>query len=235
MRICHVTSVHPMYDGRIFEKECTSLALMGHKVYIVGIGNNDRKNNVEFVSAGTKRYGRLHRIFVSDKQVIKKAIELNCDIYHLHDPELLSYVGKLKKLGYKVVFDSHEDVPRQIYSKNWVPFFLRGILSKVYEKREKRICKKLDNIVVATSKIGEAFAEYNLSTVTIHNYPVKKEQVTVNDRPVDNVIVFAGGLYESNGIIQLIDIVSEIGDVRLKLAGQFEPIVEKYFNMKKKQ
>ena len=32
-RICHFTSVHSATDGRIFEKECCSLAKAGYEVY----------------------------------------------------------------------------------------------------------------------------------------------------------------------------------------------------------
>ena len=34
-RICHFTSVHSATDGRIFEKECCSLAKAGYEVYFV--------------------------------------------------------------------------------------------------------------------------------------------------------------------------------------------------------
>ena len=38
MKVCHVTSVHALTDGRIFEKECCSLARLGYEVFLVGVG-----------------------------------------------------------------------------------------------------------------------------------------------------------------------------------------------------
>jgi hypothetical protein len=46
----------------------------------------------------------LDRVRNVPGRVLKKALELDADIYHLHDPELISIGLKLKKLGKKVIF-----------------------------------------------------------------------------------------------------------------------------------
>jgi len=50
-------------------------------------------------------------------------------VYQLHDPDLLPIGNKLKSLGKKVIFDSHEDVPQQIKDKEWIPKILRNLIS----------------------------------------------------------------------------------------------------------
>lgn len=228
MRVCHITSVHSLTDGRIFEKECCSLAKQGHEVYLVGVGDTEKKQGVNIVGVNAKRKGRIYRYLYLDKLILKKALELKCDLYHIHDPELLKYVSKIKRHGHKVVFDSHEDVPRQIYSKYWIPLFLRGIVSGIYEKYEKKVCQKVDCVIAATDKIRDIFLQYGIKSVTIFNYPILGEE-TRTSKIDNNVLCFAGGLSQSNGIVELIDAVRDLDRVYLKLAGKFEPAIENYF------
>ena len=101
LQITHLTSAHPRYDTRIFVKECCSLAKVdNYQVSLVvadGLGDEE-KNGVDICDVG-KIEGRLNRIFKTSKKVLQKAIELDSDIYHLHDPELMPVGLKLKKLG----------------------------------------------------------------------------------------------------------------------------------------
>lgn len=60
--ICHLTSVHPRNDSRIFHKMCKSLASMDVKVTLVvadGKGN-EMLDNVEIIDIGVPS-GRLDR------------------------------------------------------------------------------------------------------------------------------------------------------------------------------
>ena len=91
MKICHVTSSHNRYDGRIFEKECSSLAKK-YDVYLLCADTlpDETISNVKFRSINFKPKNRYERFFKVMGKIYKKAIELDCDIYHLHDSELLN-------------------------------------------------------------------------------------------------------------------------------------------------
>ena len=105
MTITHLTSVHPRYDTRIFLKECTSLAKKYQVNLVVADGKGDEvKNGVSLYDVG-KESGRLNRILKTPKKILKKAIDLDSDIYHLHDPELVFIGLELKKIGKIVIFD----------------------------------------------------------------------------------------------------------------------------------
>jgi len=52
-KICHITSVHPIEDVRIYTKECSSLAANGFDVTLIACGQiafEDFKNGVTRIS-----------------------------------------------------------------------------------------------------------------------------------------------------------------------------------------
>lgn len=108
IKVCHMTSAHDPEDIRIFHKECVSLAKAGYDVYLVQPGDSYEKNGVHLVGLSAPAQGRMEHFLHSAKNAYKKALEVDADIYHLHDPELLGYGLKLKRRGKKVTFDSHE-------------------------------------------------------------------------------------------------------------------------------
>ncbi len=112
VKVCHLTSVHSRFDIRIFTKECCSLQKAGYGVnLIVADGKGDEfKKNINIFDVGNIS-GRLRRFIYISKRILNKAKELDCNIYHFHDPELFPIALKLKKYGKKVIFDSHEYLP----------------------------------------------------------------------------------------------------------------------------
>ncbi len=90
--VCHLTSVHPVEDVRIFHKECVSLAKHGFDVTLVACGEpayKQNKNGVNVVSLDVPVKNRFERMTKRTRAVYKKALEVDADIYHFHDPELL--------------------------------------------------------------------------------------------------------------------------------------------------
>ena len=120
-KIRHVTTVHAVDDPRIFHKECRSLAARGYDVgLIVYHERAEVIDGVRVVPLDRSR-GRLDRMSRAAWRAYRTAAAERADIYHLHDPELL-WVGALLKLGgRRVIYDVHEDVPKQILSKHWIP------------------------------------------------------------------------------------------------------------------
>src|SRR5690606_37668892 len=129
------------YDTRIFLKECASLANNGFSVsLIVADGKkHEQKNNVAIYDIGASK-DRLDRMRNVTSRVFKKAVELDAEIYHLHDPELIPIGLKLKKLGKKVIFDAHEDLPNQILSKHYISPLIRKPLSTIVRILESQTC-----------------------------------------------------------------------------------------------
>ena len=226
-KVCHMTSVHDWNDDRIFLKECQSLSAAGYEVYLVAEGIDREEKGVHLVGCGEKPVGRRERMSGFARKVYERALALDCDIYHFHDPELLSYGLKLKKLGRRVVFDSHEDVSGQILDKEWIPFILRKIIAICYKKYETYCVKRFDAVVTATPHIAEQFNGRCSEVVVINNYP-KLDDIVFHDTPFEHrepIICYAGGISEIRGGKVMVDAITGVNG-KILLAGPYD---EKYF------
>lgn len=228
MRIAHLTSVHPRYDTRIFLKECTSLANAGFEVnLIVADGKGDEeKHSIHILDAGRKRYNRFFRMTETIFRVYKKAVSTSADVYHMHDPELLFLVPWLLKHG-KVIYDAHEDLPRQILSKHWIPKILRHGVSFISEKVENHYSRQVLGIVTATTFIANRFKKINNNVININNYPLLEEFSHV-DRKQSNerFACYIGGISAERGIYEMVKAM-EFVDGKLLLAGSFSRPIER--------
>ncbi|WP_434133613.1 glycosyltransferase [Sporomusa sphaeroides] len=222
-KVCHVTTVHKCDDTRIFLKECLSLADF-YKVYLVYLGEKVRHDKVNLISAGKSQNSRLKRFSKGIVDIYSAAIKINADIYHLHDPELL-LVGLLLKLhGKKVLYDAHEDLPRQILTKPWIKKPIRKCIATLTELFEDTAVKFFDGIIAATSHIAKRFAKNNAKVVTINNYPLLHElrtDVSIPWQEKEPQVCYVGGITYIRGICECVAAISKT-NVKLGLAGTFE-------------
>ncbi len=229
-KIAHLTSAHPRYDTRIFIKQCRSLADHGHDVtLVVADGKGDeRKDGVSIVDVG-KLHGRINRMFSTTRRILNKAIILDADIYHLHDPELIPIGLRLKQLGKKIIFDSHEDVPKQLLSKPYLGPTSLQLLSDTFSVLERFACRRFDGIIAATPSIRDKFLAINPHTVAVNNYPLIDE--LNSDLPWSekhNEVCYIGSIGAIRGIRQIVSACELLqSPVRLNLGGSFsEPALE---------
>lgn len=224
-KVAHLTSVHSRRDTRIFLKECRSLANFGHKVsLIVADGNgSDRIGGVDIYDVGSMN-GRLNRIRNAPKKILKLAFEVNADIYHLHDPELLPIGVKLKRAGKIVIFDAHEDVPKQILGKAYINKYFKWIISKSYGIYERWACRRLDAVVSATPFIRDKFIAMGVRSIDINNYPLLDEFVirNIDWSKKNRQVTYIGGLGRVRGIFEMVKSMEVTkSDVQLVVGGKF--------------
>ncbi|MFD1707478.1 glycosyltransferase family 4 protein [Siminovitchia sediminis] len=230
MKICHLTSVHHYNDTRIFIKECKSLAEAGYEVHLIAPdAPNVIKEGVCIHGVKKESGSRLKRMTKTVKRVLEKGLELDADVYHFHDPELLPIALKLKKIGKKVIYDVHEDVPKQILTKKWLPKVFHKIVANTFEKYENYAALNFDYIITSTPYIRDRFLKLGCNVKDIKNYPILKELENVDKTWLKkkNSVCYVGGITVARGIKQIIEAIQIANNVKLLLAGNFAYSTEK--------
>jgi len=226
IKIVHLTSVHSFQDTRIFWKECISLANAGYEVSLVAPCSQEAPtsiSNVNFI-AFPKAQNRFMRMLWSTWLVYKTALTVPAALYHFHDPELIP-VGILLKIfhGKKIIYDVHEDLPKQILSKNWIPERLRYAIAYLMEKVESFGAKIFDALVTATPGIENRFKNKAQRTENINNYPILSEfssVVKIRREKKENAVCYVGGISDIRGIFEIVEAIAPL-NVNLLLAGKF--------------
>lgn len=222
-----MTSAHRALDVRIFHKISKSLARHGYEVILVARHPQDEDIDGVHVSAIPKSRGRLRRMTVNLHRIYRRALELDGDIYHFHDPELMP-VGLLLRLrGKRVVYDAHEDLPRSFSYKDYIPRSMRGLVANAADRFEIFAARRFTAVIGATPPIAERFRNINPRTAVVHNFPILDELSSDQHHSWerrDRAIAYVGGIARERGIFELLDAMAQLPaglDCRLALAGWF--------------
>lgn len=228
--ICHITTVHRVGDTRIFHRQAAAISGAGkYSLLLIARGAS------EAVPAGISgeirllpvQGGRLHRMVLSQGRAIAMALRAKASLYHFHDPELLPGAVLLRTLGKRVVFDIHEDLPKQILIKPWIPKRYARIAFWLARRFDALVSRFSDGIVAATPEIGRKYR--GVPVAVVQNFPMPEEVICPHSLPVsgrENVAVYVGTISEERGLrcmLQAADRAAERlkGDFRLKFAGPF--------------
>jgi len=221
MKVVHLTSVHGPFDVRIFHKECKSLVQAGHKVVLIAPYQTDSIVDGIHIKAVRLRRKRLARITLSVCDVFWAALNTKADLYHLHDPELLPVGIILALLGRKVIYDVHEDVPKDILGKSYLHPVVRRPLASMVRSIEQLCSRCFYAVIAVTPNICDRLCKFNRRTITVYNFPRIEELRTGGSTASErrtNSVAYVGGIMEDRGILQMIDAVALLPSVTLELA-----------------
>ncbi len=226
-KVCILTTVHPLFDTRIFHKESKSLVMAGYAVALVV--QHDKFETIDGMRIVPliKPRNRFERMFSLTWQAFRLGLKENANIYHFHDPELMPVGIVLRILGKRVIYDVHEDVSGQIIDKYWIPKFLRKLVSFSVLWVEKFFAKFFDGIVAVTPRIAQKFPQKK--TTIVQNFPILEHETNNFFKLYQqraNSIAYVGGLTEGRGIFEMIMAIEHIPinlEVKLILGGEFNP------------
>ena len=228
-RVCHLTCVHKRYDTRIFLHECKSLAENGFDVsLVVADGKGDEvKDGVKIYDVGSNKVSRWRRMTKVTNLIKKKAIELDCEVYHFHDPELMFTGLSLHRRGKKVIIDMHEDHPSYIAEADYIP--MHKLVAFIYEKLENYAVKRFAGVVSTRQVINDRLSKYNSNIQLITNYPNLTPSDIERKENVDCAIViaFAGAVVDDWSHKLIIQAIENLDNVTYLLAG---PASESYLS-----
>ena len=226
-KVCVLTSVHSPSDVRVFQKEAVALAETGYEVHLVAPSKQDSTQRGVRIHAVRQFNGRHSRMTRTTLEVYRRARSLKADVYHFHDPELIPFGILLKLAGKRVIYDVHEDVPKDILDKDWIAPWLRRPLANVMAAIEWVAARYLDRVIAATPSIARRFPKQK--TAVVQNFPLQESlwssmAIPYSDRPP--IVTYIGWIGIVRGAREMISAMSMVPAslaARLYIAGEWYP------------
>ena len=226
--IVHFSTVHYRDDSRIRSKMMTSMSSRYYgkiKLFVQdGKGNEvDEEGNYLVVDTGP-RLPRLRRMLVGGFRMFRAVRLERPAIAHFHDPELIPWAILLTFCGAKVVYDVHEDYPKDITNNYRLPALARKLLPPIVRVVEGIGSQFFSGIVAVTPTIESRFPKNK--TVLVRNLPVISEFFSPSNNPMKfrpREVTYIGTITKNRNIIGMLEAIESVQDaeVSLRLAGDF--------------
>jgi len=252
MKICILTTGHPVLDNRVFYKQALSLRKKYADItLIVPQERAEYERRPEYIEQGIRIVGvpkadSLYGRFRLGDTVVAKAIEVGADIYHFHDFELIYKVGKIKKTLplCKIIYDVHEHYPDMMRMSKKVPWLLRPLATFLVDKSELFLAKKFDWIITADDAVKERMARVNPKTEVIYNFaefgaaaenPEQKPEQEQPEKEYD--LIYQGDITLERGVYNVVQAVriarEKFPGIKMVFVGPFDDtegreLVQKY-------
>jgi glycosyltransferase involved in cell wall biosynthesis len=206
MKICHITTVHPAQDPRIFHRMCRVLAAHHHDVVLIAPESFTAEQRLR-PSNYNEKLGRAGRLRRSGALALEAALGEDADVYHFHDPELIpmALVLKTRRRDRAVVYDVHEDYPSMMRDKYWLPRWSRPAAALSARLANRIAGRVLDGVVTADGGVAADFKKAGTENVFVHyNFPPAGFCTRVDPTPSWD-LVYIGGLSSRTGIFIVLD------------------------------
>jgi glycosyltransferase involved in cell wall biosynthesis len=164
-----ITSGHEATDHRVYAKQACSLRQLGANVTVVATINPGAVAQVP-VLAVPRPLSRFTRFLLQPWRCLWAARQLDADIIHFHDAEMLMTLP-LAKLWWrrsKFVYDVHEDFANLMLVRDWLPVWAKPVVRVLTNATEKGLALLADAIIGVTPPLADKFS--NREKVVAYNY-----------------------------------------------------------------
>lgn len=223
MKVCHVISGYFRNDARVFLRQCLSLKKAGYEVSIV-TNDGDPDEVLEGIPIVACRLylPRWKVLLAAKRQFMPELMRVDADVYQLHSPELLPLSKPLRRLGKAVVYDAHEDLPRHILEKEWLPAILRRPLGFAAEHYLRGTLRQIDDVVSPHSHVVEQLQRTVGKGTLVANFPIIQglsgaTEAEFAARPAS--VCYSGTAYLHSNQEATLDALAGLPDVRYRVAG----------------
>lgn len=206
------------------------MARAGFDVTVIGPYLEDTAVDAVQVKSVRKDGWRFARMTRTAWRVYRRALRENADVYHFHDPELIPFGLLLLMKGRRVIYDIHEDLPKDVLSKHYLPGWIRPVTSWIVKMIEEHACGRFSALVTVTPAIANRFCRINPRTVVVHNFPYADELIRGGTAtPWEQrrqSVAYVGGITIQRAIREMVSAMALLPDslpATLELAGPEVP------------
>lgn len=208
MKICMLCSGHNPFDARVFHKEAVSLRKVYEDITILAphTEETEKRSGIRIIGLKARRrwWGRLGPL----RDMYRKGLEVDADVYHCHEADslLVGYLIK-KRLGCRLIYDSHE-----LHSVQFPMHFaapLRGLVRVLVRQYERWLLGGVDQVITVNEIIRGYFLLLKpfMPVEILYNYPILKMCQEVDRTGGRTVICHEGFMNFYRGLREIVDML----------------------------
>jgi hypothetical protein len=225
--VCHVSTVHPALDKRVFYRECLSLVEAGYQVHLVVQHDRDEVVQGVRIHALPQPPDRVRRMlwwpWLAYRKVL--AIRPRPALVHVHDPELLPVAQLLRLRGMQAVFDAHENVVSDIEYKRYLPAPVRWPLARTYEFAERFLTSGI-GVIAVIETMARLYREPRTVVRNLPRLGLGPEPDPIEFRPPWR-FVYTGYVTPERGALRMLQLMEDLRErgipAQLRIVGAVVP------------
>jgi len=210
-RIVHVTTSHPSDDNRIFHKECATLRDAGHEVTLIAQHHANQVVDGIIVYALPPAEGFKERIFNLPPVAMDILADVDSDLVHYHDPELIPHMAKLRGKGRPLVYDMHENLSADIPAKSYIPKALKP-LARFTVPRLLKSWLRGQNVVFAVKEFPDLYPWVESYAVVQNLFKLANLPDEASFSSPRFTLGYLGGMTEVRGCMLTLEVLDKLQD-----------------------